>query len=152
MFSWDGVCEPPLRFDVYYVTLPTSTRANEYHNDMSDYEIAPLIDPSNPGELPTVPTQNRLPFVPARARYNQFFSGSWNMFNSLETIGHDILLASETISKRISATRLILCVQIVVRKGRAGGLHEYSQTVVRSGIGSKFRECFPLVFTHSNQS
>jgi hypothetical protein len=44
-------------------------------------------------------------------------------------------------------------VQMVVRKAtrtRARGLHEYSQAVVRSGIGSKFREYFPFIFTHSN--
>lgn len=134
------------------LVLDTSPHANKYGNDTSKYEIAPSIYPSDTGELPTIPTQNRLPFVLARAQYNQFFLGSWNMFISLETIGRDILLASlETnICNLFDLTRPV---QMVVRKatrGRGSGLHKYSQAVVQSGIGSKFREYFSLILTYSN--
>jgi len=89
-----------------------STQADTYRSDVSDYEIAPLIDPSNPGELPITP-ELKAAFLLSLRELNitiQFFSGSWNTFNSLETIGrggYDILLTSETIYRNESLQPLI---------------------------------------------
>lgn len=94
------------------LVLDTSTHADKYRNDISDYEIAPLIDPSNPGELPITP-ELKAAFILSLRELNisiRFFSGSWNTFNSLETIGrggYDILLTSETIYQNESLQPLI---------------------------------------------
>ncbi|KIM42252.1 hypothetical protein M413DRAFT_70611 [Hebeloma cylindrosporum] len=105
------------------VTLPnvllawyTSTHVHKYRNDISDYETAPLINPSKPGELPITP-ELKTAFLSSLRELNitvRFFSGSWNTFNSLETIGrngYDIFLTSESIYRNESLRPLITLMQ-----------------------------------------
>ena len=68
-----------------------STQADKYRSDLSDYEIAPPIDASTPGKLPLTP-ELKTTFLLSLRDLNitiRFFSGSWNTFHSLESIGLD---------------------------------------------------------------
>jgi protein-histidine N-methyltransferase len=103
---------------------------------MNDYEIAPLIDPSNPGELPITP-ELKAAFLLSLQELNitvRFFSGSWNTFNSLETIGrggYDILLTSETIYQNESLQPLITLMRTACTR--------HSETPIENLVASQLK-------------
>ncbi|KIM43777.1 hypothetical protein M413DRAFT_68929, partial [Hebeloma cylindrosporum] len=111
------------------VTLPNvllawyaSTHADNYRNAINDHESAPFINPSNPGELPITP-QLKTAFLASLQELDitiRFFSGSWNTFDPLHTIGqggYDILLTSETIYQNESLKPLITLMRRAAEAG-----------------------------------
>jgi protein-histidine N-methyltransferase len=104
------------RYHLLITLLDASTHADDYRNNANDSEIAPFIDPSNPGELP-ITQELKTAFLSSLQELNvtiRFYSGSWNTFNPLETIGrngYDVLLTSETIYRSDSLRPLITLMQ-----------------------------------------
>ncbi|KAF8962313.1 hypothetical protein BDZ97DRAFT_1662958 [Flammula alnicola] len=105
------------------VTLPnilltwyTSIHADPYRYTTNDSEIAPTIDPSTPGELPITP-ELKAAFLSSLQSLNitlRFFSGSWNTFDPIHTIGpagYNTLLTSETIYRTDSLDPLLNLMQ-----------------------------------------
>lgn len=79
---------------------------------MNDSEIAPTIDITVPGELP-ITSELKTAFLASLVALNitiKFFSGSWNTFNPVATIGSDyynLILTSETIYQMDSLESLV---------------------------------------------
>ncbi|KAF8962341.1 hypothetical protein BDZ97DRAFT_1920616 [Flammula alnicola] len=85
-----------------YNFTDTSIHAKPYRYTTNVSKLAPTIDASNPNELP-VTRELTAAFLSSLQSLNitlRFFSGSWNIFDSVHTIDpveYSILLTSETI-------------------------------------------------------
>ncbi|PPQ74367.1 hypothetical protein CVT26_000685 [Gymnopilus dilepis] len=101
------------------VTLPNllltwyaSRHADDYRASVNDEEIAPMLNPAEPGELPITP-ELKSAFLRCLESLNihlRFFSGSWDGFNPINVVGsngYDVVLTSETIYRPDSLDTLI---------------------------------------------
>ncbi|KAF8869631.1 hypothetical protein CPB84DRAFT_1818567 [Gymnopilus junonius] len=99
-----------------FLTWYTSHHADTYRSSINDTEIAPTISFTDPGELPITP-ELKAAFLHSIESLNislRFFSGSWNTFKPLDTIGsagYDIVLTSETIYRTENLNPLIELLQ-----------------------------------------
>ncbi|CAA7268519.1 unnamed protein product [Cyclocybe aegerita] len=111
------------------VTLPNllltwyaSPLADDYRASINDPEIAPLLDPVVPSELPITP-ELKAAFLSSLSKSKiaiRLFSGSWDTFDPLKTIGTDsynILLTSETIYCTDSLLPLVNLMRAAVGMG-----------------------------------
>ncbi|KDR72512.1 hypothetical protein GALMADRAFT_73561 [Galerina marginata CBS 339.88] len=116
------------------VTLPnilltwyTSPHADAYRSATGDQEVAPTVDPTDAGELP-ITAELKDAFLSSLSALKisfRFFSGSWDTFDPIKTIGpagYDILLTSETIYRTDSLDPLVNLMQVACTGEKKTGL------------------------------